>query len=153
LPFKIGVAMTSWLTICPKCVWSTVIRELRGVDVILFQMAFDIFLEVGSGLPFLSFILGVIPILNSGKFNKVLYASLCINLGLPFILLIITSHDSTLLMLWVRIQLRRRVLDTTLCDKVCHWLASGRWFTPGTPVSSTNKTDRHDITEILLKVA
>jgi hypothetical protein len=26
------------------------------------------------------------------------------------------------------------------------------WFTPGTPLSSTNKTDRHDITEILLKV-
>jgi hypothetical protein len=24
---------------------------------------------------------------------------------------------------------------------------------PGTPISSTNKTDRHDITEILLKVA
>ena len=29
----------------------------------------------------------------------------------------------------------------------------GWWFSPGTPVSSTNKTDRHDITEILLKVA
>jgi hypothetical protein len=28
-----------------------------------------------------------------------------------------------------------------------------RWFSPGTPVSSTNKTDRHDMTEILLKVA
>jgi hypothetical protein len=28
-----------------------------------------------------------------------------------------------------------------------------RWFSPNTPVSSTNKTDRHDITEILLKVA
>jgi hypothetical protein len=27
------------------------------------------------------------------------------------------------------------------------------WFSPDTPVSSTNKTDRHDITEILLKVA
>jgi hypothetical protein len=26
-------------------------------------------------------------------------------------------------------------------------------FYPGTPVSSTNKTDCHDITEILLKVA
>jgi hypothetical protein len=26
-------------------------------------------------------------------------------------------------------------------------------FSPGIPVSSTNKTDRHDITEILLKVA
>ena len=28
-----------------------------------------------------------------------------------------------------------------------------RWFSLGPPVSSTNKTDRHDITEILLKVA
>jgi hypothetical protein len=26
-------------------------------------------------------------------------------------------------------------------------------FSPGPPVSSTNKTDRYDITEILLKVA
>ena len=30
---------------------------------------------------------------------------------------------------------------------------AGRWFSLGTPVSSTNKTDHHDITEILLKVA
>jgi hypothetical protein len=30
---------------------------------------------------------------------------------------------------------------------------TGRWFSPGTPVSSTNKTDRHDIAEILLKMA
>ena len=42
--------------------------------------------------------------------------------------------------------------DTTLCDQVRRWLATGRWFSPGTPVSSTNKTDRHDITVILLKV-
>ena len=27
------------------------------------------------------------------------------------------------------------------------------WFSPGTPVFSTNKTDRHNITEILLEVA
>jgi hypothetical protein len=32
-------------------------------------------------------------------------------------------------------------------------LATVQWFSPGTPVSSTNKTDSHDITEILLKVA
>jgi len=32
------------------------------------------------------------------------------------------------------------------CDR------SNRWFSPGTSVSPTNKTDRHDITEILLKV-
>ena len=31
--------------------------------------------------------------------------------------------------------------------------AAGRWLFPGLPVSSTNKTDHHDITEILLKVA
>jgi hypothetical protein len=31
-------------------------------------------------------------------------------------------------------------------------LATGRWFSPGPPVCSTNKTDRHDVTEILLKV-
>ena len=29
---------------------------------------------------------------------------------------------------------------------------AGLWFSLGTPVSSTNKTDHHDITEILLKV-
>jgi hypothetical protein len=45
------------------------------------------------------------------------------------------------------------VLDKTLCDTVCQWLATGRWFSPGTPVSSTNKTDQHDKTDILLKVA
>ena len=29
----------------------------------------------------------------------------------------------------------------------------GAWFSPGTPASSTTKTGRHDIAEILLKVA
>ena len=55
-------------------------------------------------------------------------------------------------MLWVRI-ISIRAMYTTLCDKVCQWLTTGPWFSPGPPVSSTNKTDRHDITEILLKVA
>jgi hypothetical protein len=48
---------------------------------------------------------------------------------------------------------KKGVLDTALCDKVCQSFAAGRWFFPLTPVSSTNKTYRHDITEILLKVA
>jgi hypothetical protein len=30
---------------------------------------------------------------------------------------------------------------------VCQWLATGRWFSPGTLISSTNKADSHDITE------
>jgi hypothetical protein len=32
-------------------------------------------------------------------------------------------------------------------------LAHGRWFSPGTPASSTTKTGRHDIAEKLQKVA
>jgi len=34
------------------------------------------------------------------------------------------------LTLWVWIPLRRGVLDTTLCDKVCQSLATGQWFSP-----------------------
>ena len=48
---------------------------------------------------------------------------------------------------------RLGVLDTTLCDKVCQWLGPCRLFFPGHPVSSTNKTDRCNISEILLNVA
>ena len=33
------------------------------------------------------------------------------------------------------------------------FFATGQCFSPGPPVSITNKTDRHDIAEILLKVA
>jgi hypothetical protein len=40
----------------------------------------------------------------------------------------------------------------TLCDNICQWLAKGRWFSPGPPVSSTNKIYHYDIAEILLKV-
>jgi hypothetical protein len=41
-------------------------------------------------------------------------------------------------------------LDKTLCDKSSERIVSGRWFSP---VSSTNKIDHHDVTDILLKVA
>jgi len=34
----------------------------------------------------------------------------------------------------------------------CQWLATDRWFSLGPPDSSTYKTNRHDMTEILLKV-
>jgi hypothetical protein len=39
---------------------------------------------------------------------------------------------------------------TAASDKVYQLLAHGQWFSPA---SSTTKTGRHDITEILLKVA
>ena len=40
-----------------------------------------------------------------------------------------------------------------ISDKVYQLLVQGRWFSPGTPASSTTKTGHHDIAEILLKVA
>ena len=42
---------------------------------------------------------------------------------------------------------------TAVTDKVYQLLAHGRWFSPVTPASSTTETGRHDIAEILLKVA
>jgi hypothetical protein len=69
------------------------------------------------------------------------------------VVVIVCSPFLSALKLWIRILLRQGVLDTTLCDKVCQWLATDRWFSTGTLVSSTNKTDRYDIAEILLKVA
>jgi len=38
-------------------------------------------------------------------------------------------------------------------DKVYQLLSHGRWSSPGIPASSTTITGRHDIAEILLKVA
>jgi hypothetical protein len=38
-------------------------------------------------------------------------------------------------------------------ENIYQLLVHGRLFSPGTPASSTTKTDRHDIAEILLKVA
>ena len=58
---------------------------------------------------------------------------------------------------WVRARLCRLQKGCTrvaaASDKVYQLFAHGRWFSPGTPVSSTTKTGRHDIAEILLKVA
>ena len=57
---------------------------------------------------------------------------------------------------WVRAQLCKLQKGctrlTAASDKVYQLLAHGPWFSPGTPVSSTNKTDRHNIALILLKV-
>jgi uncharacterized membrane protein YjjP (DUF1212 family) len=63
----------------------------------------------------------------------------------------------------------RRVLDTTLCDKICLGLVAGRWFSLGIsffiPIQyitddmamstryTLNKNERHYITNILLQVA
>jgi hypothetical protein len=54
----------------------------------------------------------------------------------------------------MKMQIIKKVHSTrNLKDKVYQLLAHGRWFSPGTPASSTTKTGSHDIAEILLKVA
>ena len=82
-------------------------------------------------------------------YNVFIPASGCVDRG-PSTLLCPVAYDAvkTTLVLWDHF-----LLYTTLFDNGCQWLAAGVWFSQGTLVSSTNKTDRHDVTEILLKVA
>ena len=58
---------------------------------------------------------------------------------------------------WVRARLCKLQKGNTrlaaASAKVYKLLTHGRWFSPGTPASSTTKTGRHDIADILLKVA
>jgi hypothetical protein len=58
---------------------------------------------------------------------------------------------------WVRTRLyelqKGCIRLATASDKVYQLLSHGRWFSPGSPASSTTKTGSHDIAEILLKVA
>ena len=103
---------------------------------------------------------------NTEKFNFILHYSTCTSKFYSSCFLIYTSEPSWSwwyygswiynylgnscllpLKLWVQIPLMARCSWYNIMCKVC-W-----WFFPDTLVSSTNKTDRHDITEILLKVA
>ncbi len=58
---------------------------------------------------------------------------------------------------WVRARLCKLQKGCTrlaaATDKVYQLLTHGQWFSPGTLASSTSKTGRHDIAEILQKVA
>ena len=60
-------------------------------------------------------------------------------------------------MAWVHAQLSKLQKGCTrlaaASDKVYLLLVRGRWFSPGTPASSTTKAGRHDIAEILMKMA
>ena len=60
-------------------------------------------------------------------------------------------------MAWVRDQLCKLQKGCTRLaaarDKAYQLLAHGRWFSPSTPASSTTKTGRRDIAQILLKMA
>jgi hypothetical protein len=88
----------------------------------------------------------------------IIFLYLIFNYFKPIVYLFIISYawkyDSAVFFLVISCQCESRswlgVLDTTLCDKVCQWPMAGRLFSSGSPVSSTNKSDLHDIAEILL---
>jgi hypothetical protein len=67
------------------------------------------------------------------------------------------SYKSITNTVWVRAQLcklrKRCTRLAAASDKVYQLLAHDRWFSTGTPASSSTKTGRHDIAEILLKMA
>ena len=71
-----------------------------------------------------NWIVQLVPLVNCSLFKNYLGA--------------VVVHDR------IVVGFRRDALNTTFCDKVCQWLATGRLFSPGTPVSSTNKIDRHE---------
>ena len=48
---------------------------------------------------------------------------------------------------------RRQIQDSKKKTKYLSVTCDSLWFSPDTPVSYTNKNDRHNITEMLLKVA
>ena len=53
----------------------------------------------------------------------------------------------------LQITIKRCTRLAAASDKVYQLLDHSRWFFPGTLASSTTKSGRHDIAEILLKVA
>jgi hypothetical protein len=65
----------------------------------------------------------------------------------------ISKEDNKILTEWKWFETTVLIHFWRSCYPFWKWLATGWWFSPGTPYSSTNKTDHHDQTEILLKVA
>jgi hypothetical protein len=89
------------------------------------------------------------------QFDRILFYRTCDPIRYSWFLIHImtTLRWLFLLKLYIWIPLKRGVLDITLCNKVCQWLTAGWCFSLNTPIFSTNKTYRTDITEILLIVA
>ena len=65
------------------------------------------------------------------------------------------ATDTVLKNIWARpCKLKEGCIRLADASHKVHQLpAHGQWFSPGTPAFSTTKTGRHDIAEILLKVA
>jgi hypothetical protein len=121
--------------ICSECVWIMCVCCLNGIFLVLKNIKQYQWL---GGLNISSVCFGLCFILSGGCDRMVVgFTTTCA----------ISAYHHWSCELEPRTW--RGVLDTTLCDKVCQWLEGGLWFSPGTPVSFTNKTDCHNIAEIL----
>ena len=131
-------ASNLWLQICiptyglgnSDCVIGDVIIVLVLTNINLFKIRSLLYLFL-SGDPLIS--INILYQVTSGT-RSWLYESWIYNY--------LCNQYLSPLKLWVW-----TLFDTTICETLCYWLATGWWFSP---VSSTNKTDCHDITEILL---
>jgi hypothetical protein len=131
-----------------------------AICMIVWYLGIHLYLQWACKLDFhlwvgVLIILLLLSLLNTmGKlvFNLNLWQGLfkpCDYLSVLWFLLLLKPVEHYITEIFMKVLLRRGVLDTTLCDKDCQWLTTGRWFSP---VSSINKTDHHNITEILLKM-
>ena len=110
--------------------------KLKMFGLIVRRLHVHCMLKCGRTHSLLVYLIKVVTYINKGPSWSWLYGSWIYNY--------LCNQCLLLLKLWVRIPFRREVPDITLCDKVCQWHVTGRWFSPGTPVSSTNKTDCHE---------
>jgi hypothetical protein len=88
----------------------------------------------------------------STPFLSIITTTIKLDLKLYTLLFFIILHLVRICFLWHHnIHVTRTVMDWWYVDTFFQWLAIGQWFSPGPPPSCTNKSERHDITEILLK--
>ena len=129
----------SWTTLqnrASKSKGVSAIQQFTG-ELLMWYLVIFRWSTINRGLCFMGLHLSFLGPSWSWSDDSLIYNYLC-------------NHSLSPLKLSVRILLMVRCTRNNLMyDKVCQWLATGRWFSP---VSSANKTDRHDISKILLKV-
>jgi hypothetical protein len=65
------------------------------------------------------------------------YVSLCLRFTREVVRVVVV-HFITFYVWFFSLQSCYYWLLSSVCDKVCQWFTAGWWFSPGTPVSSTN---------------
>ena len=148
------------MTICLMWPYFNVSDESHDRQVILYPPVILNIQDNNKGIIFLN--CSALTLCYCNKGHKIVKCYFCSQVSLQSIelkshqavsVVIVSQLDSQLPVQSVQITTKVVSLNPTHGDKVCQWLAAGWWFSLGLPVSSSNKIDCHNITEILLKVA